>query len=404
MKQILKKGVLFVFIFSILFTEVSVLENVYAADKSSNKELNAVWISYLEFSSNGYTESAFKKHIDTMFDNVASMGMNAVIVHVRPFSDAFYPSKYFPWSKYVSGEQGKDPGYDPLAYMVSAAHIRGLEFHAWINPYRITSNSTDINTLSKNHPARKFLVNKSKSDDRYVLSFDGKLYYNPSYSAVRNLIVNGVREIVENYDVDGIHFDDYFYPTLGTNYKTIFDAPEYEIYKKKQIEAKESYRDIVSWRKWQVNSLVFRVYETVKKQDKNIQFGISPAGNIDSLLKDDRYYTDLKTWFTKRGYVDYICPQIYFSFEHKTAAFDMMLNKWINYAGDSKVKLYIGIPVYKVGSNEDAQFKSDINVLKSMIETSRDSGKVSGFMYFSYTSLNLKISKKAVDKLLEVIQ
>lgn len=406
MKRTINKKILFVIVFAIILTGMAGYGYVYMAQsKSSNgNEFNAVWISYLEFDSGGYTENAFKTHIDKMFDNVVELGMNAVIVHVRPFSDAFYPSKYFPWSSYVSGQQGKDPGYDPLAYMISAAHNRGLEFHAWINPYRITTKSTNIKTLSKNHPARKYLEDTNKANDRYVLTFDGKLYFNPAYSAVRNLIVNGVKEIVDNYNVDGIHFDDYFYPTLGSKYKTVFDAPEYETYKKKQIAAKEDYRDIVSWRKWQINSLVYRVYETVKAKNKNIQFGISPEGYLDSLLKADRHYTDLNTWFTKKGYIDYICPQLYFSFDKTSASFDKLLKKWIDYMGKSRVKLYIGIPVYRVGEKENAQFKSDVNILKTMIQTSRKYEKVSGFMYFSYKFFYLTETKKAVNNLLKVIK
>jgi len=379
--------------------------NVMVA-QAEEDEFHAVWITYLEFLGIDYSERGFKKHIDTMFDEVRKMGMNAVVVHVRPFSDAFYPSKYYPWSRYVSGAQGKDPGYDPLAYMVSAAHERGLQFHAWVNPYRITSNSTDIKALAKNHPARKYLEDKNKANERYVLSYGGRLYFNPAYAAVRTLIVNGVKEIAENYDVDGIHFDDYFYPELGKDYQKLFDAPEYEAYKEAQAKAGEPVRDIVNWRKWQVNSLVYRIYGIVKKTDKDVKFGISPEGYMKRLLADDKHYTDLKTWFTKKGYIDYICPQIYFSFEHKTAAFDKMLDEWIEYMGDTKVRLYIGIPVYKVGAkdtNIEDQFRTDDKLLQNMVELCRESGKVTGFVYYRYENLISKAAAKAMKNLLEII-
>lgn len=400
MKQKVQMGLALLLVNILLFSKGFGYIKVLAEDK----EFNAVWITYLEFSKEGYTETAFITHIDTMFDKVKDMGMNAVVVHVRPFSDAFYPSKYYPWSMYVSGEQGRDPGYDPLAYMIEAAHERDLEFHAWINPYRVTSSNIDITILAKEHPARQYLEDNNKANDRYVLFYGGQIYFNPAYSAVRTLIVNGVKEIVENYNVDGIHFDDYFYPSLGSKYETLFDAPEYETYKKKQIAAKETYKDIVSWRKWQVNSLVYRVYDTIKKADKNILFGISPEGYLNNLLADDKHYIDLKTWFTKKGYIDYICPQLYFSFEHKNAAFDKLLDQWIQYMGNSKVKLYIGIPVYKAGSNLEPQFKSDTTILKNMIDLCRESGKVSGFMYYRYNYMISSTAKKAVSNLLEVLK
>ena len=144
-------------------------------------EMRAMWISYLEFKSTGYTEEEFKAMIDEMFDNSVDLGMNTVIVQVRPFSDALYPSKYFPWSKYVSGTQGKDPGYDPLQYMVDAAHERGLEFHAWINPYRVTLQSGDYSALSEDNPARKWYEDEDTTKNRNVLSFDTDAKYLPLF-------------------------------------------------------------------------------------------------------------------------------------------------------------------------------------------------------------------------------
>ena len=174
-------------------------------EKEKDKEFRAVWIAYLAFKTSGYTEQEFTAHIETMFDDVVAMNMNAVVVHVRPFGDAMYDSEYFPWSKYVSGTQGKDPGFDPLEIMVREAHERGLEFHAWLNPYRITSSSTNVLDLAADNPARVYLTDQYKANDRNVLTYDGKLYYNPASTQVQNLIVNGIKEIVENYDVYRLH-------------------------------------------------------------------------------------------------------------------------------------------------------------------------------------------------------
>lgn len=177
-------------------------------------EFRGVWISFQDIGEKRYTKKQFENFINKTFDNCKKNGFNAVIVHVRPFADALYPSSYFPWSRYVSGKAGKHPGFDPLSYAVSAAHKRGLAFHAWINPYRIASNTTNVYKLPKK-PLPERAVSKKASKRRNVLKWDGKLYFNPASKDVQNLVCNGVREIVRDYAVDGIHFDDYFYPNLG---------------------------------------------------------------------------------------------------------------------------------------------------------------------------------------------
>lgn len=358
-------------------------------------EFKAVWISYLEFKSTGYTKDEFEAQIDEMFDNVVDMGMNAVIVHVRPFGDAMYDSDYFPWSKYISGTQGKDPGFDPLEYMVEAAHDRGLQFHAWLNPYRITSKNTDVKTLATNNPARKWLTDKKTSNDRNVLSFDGNLYYNPAVPEVRTLIRNGVLEIVRNYDVDGIHFDDYFYPTLGSNYEKVFDATEYKSYvdnyKKQGLD--NYILPIDEWRRQNVNTLIKGIYSAIKLEKSDVVFGISPGGFLDTLRMKDRYYVDVDTWLSKPGYVDYICPQLYWSFEHSQYPFDGILNRWLELRKNTDVNVYVGIPVYKSASNDEPDFKKNANILADMIITCRNSKLVDGYMFFRYDNFYSNTAK-----------
>ncbi|MDD4112064.1 MAG: family 10 glycosylhydrolase [Herbinix sp.] len=381
-----------------------------AAD--NKKEFNAVWISYLEFNDRlrdpetgklGFTEQRFKEAIDKMFDQVVELGMNAVVVHVRPFGDAFYPSDYFPWSKYISGTQGRNPGFDPLEYMVEAAHDRELEFHAWINPFRVTSGSTDANSLSKDNMARKWMTSKREDQRRRVISFGGSLYYNPSDTWVRLIIRNGIEEIVENYNVDGIHFDDYFYPTLGKNYKKNFDAPEYKLYTDWAKENGAKAMSIQDWRRDNINILVKSIYKIVKKADEDMVFGISPGGFLDYLLMDDRYYCDIETWLTKPGYLDYIAPQLYWSFKHTRFPYDKTLDRWLNIRKNKDVKVYVGIAVYKAGSNEDSEWKKDTKILKKQIEYGRETGQVDGFIYFRHDLFYRKVSKKGVDNLLKVI-
>ncbi len=368
-------------------------------------EFKAVWISYLEFKSTGYTKAEFEAQIDEMFDNVVDMGMNAVVVHVRPFGDAMYDSSYFPWSKYISGTQGKDPGFDPLEYMVEAAHDRGLQFHAWLNPYRITTKNTDIKTLAADNPARKWLTDKKKLNDRNVLSFDGNLYYNPAKSEVRTLIRNGVLEIVRNYDVDGIHFDDYFYPTLGSSYKKVFDAAEYNSYVKsyKEQGIADEILPIDEWRRQNVNFLVKGVYSAIKRENPDVVFGISPGGFLDTLRMNDRYYVDVDRWLSEPGYVDYICPQLYWSFEHSKYPFDGILNRWLELRKNTNVNVYVGIPVYKAGSNEEPEFKKNTNILANMITTCRDTEQVDGYMFYRYNYFYSNATQKALKKMFSIL-
>lgn len=365
------------------------------------KEFNAVWIAYTAFSTKGYTESSFKKLIETMYNNVAAMNMNAVVVHVRPFSDAMYPSKYFPWSRYVSGTQGKDPGFDPLKIMIDEAHKRGLEFHAWLNPYRVSSSSTDVNDLAKNNPARIFRTDSNSANDRNVLTYDGKLYYNPASKEAQQLIVNGIKEIVENYNVDGIHFDDYFYPSLGKDYKTNFDAPEYEAYKKDKIAKKQSYLSIADWRRDNVNTLVKTIYSEIKKIKPNVVYGISPGGFMDSLRADDKYYVDFDTWLGHDGYIDYLCPQLYWSNDQKTYPFNGILTRFLDVVRNPDVKFYVGVGAYKAGiTTEGPQWYQNPNVLSDMIKFSREK-KVDGFVIYSYSYLMSKKDNVAIQNLLK---
>lgn len=380
-----------------------VIENIGpTTNVKDDDEFKAVWIAYLAFKTSGYTKQEFTKHIETMFDDVAAMNMNAVVVHVRPFGDAMYDSKYFPWSKYVSGKQGKDPGFDPLEIMIEEAHERGLEFHAWLNPYRVTSSSTNVMDLSADNPARIYLTDEYKGNDRNVLVYDGKLYYNPSSTQVQNLIVNGIKEIVENYDVDGIHFDDYFYPSLGKNFTSNFDAQEYNEYARRQRLNQKEAISIADWRRENVNKLVKKIYSAVKGINSNVVFGISPGGFIDSLKADDKYYVDFEKWLGYDGYIDYLCPQLYWSNDHSIYPFNDVLNRFINAAINPDVKLYVGVGAYKAGiKTEGTEWYKNDNVLRNMIQYARSTGNVDGFILYSYNYLISKKDNVAIKNMLK---
>lgn len=369
----------------------------FGNNTENTDEFRAVWISYLDFKTTGYTQKEFLAQIETMFNNVCEMNMNAVVVHVRPFGDAMYQSDYFPWSRYVSGTQGKDPGFDPLEIMVEEAHTRGLEFHAWINPYRITSSSTNVKDLSKDNPARIYRTDNKTSNDRYVLTYGGKLYYNPSVKQVQTLLINGIKEIVENYEVDGIHFDDYFYPSLGKNFTSNFDAPEYEAYKTKQIKNGKTYLSIADWRRENVNTLVRSVYSAVKEINPDVVFGISPGGFMDALKADDKYYVDFETWLGHDGYIDYLCPQLYWSNDHSIYPYNDILERFLNVPRNPDVKFYVGIGAYKAGiKSEGTAWYKNSNVLRNMIRYARNKDTVDGFILYSYKSIMEKSEHKAI--------
>ncbi|MEG2441685.1 MAG: family 10 glycosylhydrolase [Acetivibrio sp.] len=372
-------------------------------------EMQAVWISFLEFEkSKNYSEEEFKAYIDSMFDNCVNMKMNAVIVQVRAFGDAMYDSDYFPWSYYASGTQGKSLSYDPLYYMVEAAHKRNLEFHAWLNPYRIAKGNTSAAKLSMDNPARIWM--EESATKRNVLSYNGSLYYNPSSTDVQELIVNGVKEIVEKYDVDGIHFDDYFYPNLGSNYSSRFDSLEYKEYAAQCKASGITAKSIVTWRRDNVNALVKKTYAAIKNIDKDCVFGISPAGNISNLLSNSSYYVDIKTWLSSSEYVDYICPQIYWSFTHKTAPYKTIVDDWVNLKTSDTVNLYIGLAAYRAGISEAAAKKySDVGwseantILRDQVLYGRDTGVVDGYMYFRYEHMVGKTAAKEMKNVISIL-
>lgn len=371
---------------------------------SIQMEMKAVWISYLEFMhSKGSSEQKFQSFVDSMFQRCVDMDMNTVIVQVRPYGDAMYESEYFPWSVYASGKQGKDPGYDPFEYMVNAAHKRGLQIHAWINPYRVSSQSS-LSSLSSDNPAKLWRSNSSTK--RYVLTYGGKLYYNPAIFDVQKLIVNGVKEIVENYDVDGIHFDDYFYPSLGSNYKNNFDAAEYKAYLKNCAKKDSHPKDIVTWRRDNVNTLVKSVYQAIKKEDPSCVFGISPAGNIDNLLSKSSYYVDIKKWLSSLSYIDYICPQIYWGMNHQTAPFKKVTDRWLSLRTSDTVNIYLGLAAYKCGvkSSTDMDWSTSKSNLKDQVIYGRKSGEVDGYVFFRYDSMLASNNKKEVSNVVSELK
>ena len=350
------------------------VQNTYAP----SGETKAVWISYLEYQSimQGKSKSQFTSNIKTMFGNLANDGFNTVFVHVRSHSDAMYDSDIFPWSVYCTGTEGKDPGYDPLKIMVNEAHSAGLKIEAWINPYRIkgTSNTSKI---ARSSPAYEWL------DTGKVIVLDNGIYYNPADEDVIELIVSGVEEIVRNYEVDGILFDDYFYPTTTES----FDKAYYNEYKSGGGNLK-----LASWRRQNVNTLIKKVYSAIKAIDSSCRFGVSPAGNMDQNY--NTLYCDVYTWVTSKGYVDYICPQIYFGFNNKSRPYLDVLDEFSSMITRKDVELIVGLAAYKAGAEDtyagDSGKKEWINnndILARQVAAARNESRYSGFALYRYDSV-----------------
>jgi len=399
--------------------------SIRVTDKEGNKsiklvkvqlELKGVWISYLDFTSQRVQQmnkKQFQTCIDNMFKKCESIGLNTLMVQVRPFGDAFYPSKYFPWSQYISGQQGKNPGYDPLTYMVEAAHKRNIKFYAWLNPYRVsTAGVTDVKSLSKNNQARVWRTSSNKESKRNVLTYMNQLFYNPSKNDVQNLIVNGVKEIVENYEVDGIVFDDYFYPNLGNDYKKNFDYVEYNSYKSSCTKAQLPPKSIVNWRRDNVSSLLKKVKSAIKSVNENVVFGVSPQGNLGNLKASNANYVDVEKWINSKDYIDFISPQIYWSFTNSASPFGTVLDNWLELRNKSLVNVYSSLAVYKAGMSKseanklippDKEWAQEDDVLQRQVEYGRESGLVDGFILYRYDNLWSNKTKSEMENLKDIM-
>lgn len=346
---------------------------------ASPNETRAIWISYLEFQSilQGKSKSQFTNSIKEVFSNIYENGFNTVYVHVRSHSDAMYKSNIYPWSVYCTGTEGVNPGFDPLKIMVKEAHTVGLRIEAWINPYRVKS-SNNTSKISKNSPAYRWL-----NTDKVVILNGKGIFYNPADEEVIDLIVGGVEEIVANYNVDGIHFDDYFYPT--TDYS--FDKSYYEKYK-----SGGGTENLESWRRHNVNTLIERVYASIKALNSSCRFGVSPAGNMDQNY--NTLYCDVKTWVSNSGYVDYICPQIYFGFNNKSRAYLLVLDEFSRMITNKNIELIVGLSAYKIGTEDTyagesgkTEWQNNDNILSRQVIAARKENSYSGFALYRYDSI-----------------
>ncbi|WP_019240644.1 MULTISPECIES: family 10 glycosylhydrolase [Bacillus] len=368
-----------------LFVTLIPIQAKGASNSLPKNEMRAAWIATVTNidMKAGMNQSQYTTWVKSTLDKLKADNFNAVIFQVKPTNDALYPSKLAPWSSYITGKkQGTNPGYDPLQIMTDEAHKRGMELHAWINPYRVTMKNQSLSTLSADNAAIK--------NTSWVVKYGSQYFLNPGMPEVQNYLISTVRELVENYDIDGVHMDDYFYP---------YKIPGQEF--SDQAAFKKygaAFKTVDDWRRNNVNVLVKNIYEEIKSIKSHVQFGISPFGvwrnkSLDPTGSDtqagvnnyDDLYADTRQWI-KDGSIDYITPQIYWSRSLAVANYSKLLDWWSKevetYAKVHQVNLYIGVADYKVGNDSDSAWNNKME-LPNQILANRANGVAKGQMHFS---------------------
>ena len=352
-----------------------------SASASPKYEFRAAWVASVDNtdwpSKKGLPVDSQKAEFIRLADMHKSNGMNALIVQIRPSTDAFYPSPYEPWSEWLNGVQGKPPFpyYDPLQFMITETHKRGMEFHAWCNPYRaefiVGKSSIAPTHISRIHP-------------EWFLEYGGKRYFDPGNKDVQLFVENVIRDIVARYEVDAIHFDDYFYPYRIAG-KEFPDNSSYERYGGNMSKD--------DWRRSNVDSIILMLSRSIKEIKPTCKFGISPFGVWRNVSKDpegsnttagqtnyDDLYADILLWL-KNGWIDYVAPQLYWEFGHKAAPYEVLLEWWSKHTYGRHC--YIGLGIYKAGSN---QIWKDPTLIPRQIEAMRSLPNIQGQVYFSSKS------------------
>lgn len=346
-------------------------------------ELRAVWVatvSNIDWPTAGnINPDSQRAEFIKLLDMHKANGMNTIIAQVRPATDAFYPSQYEPWSQWLTGKQGQPPSpyYDPLKFMIDETHKRGMEFHAWMNPYRATfninSSSVSATHITKLHP-------------EWFLTYGDTRYFDPGNKEVLQYMANVVKDVVSRYNVDAVHFDDYFYPYRIAG-KEFPDDANYQLY------GNGMNKD--DWRRSNVDSIIVMLHNVIKKANSKCQFGISPFGVWRNADKDpdgsnthagqtnyDDLYADILLWL-KKDWIDYVAPQLYWEFGHKAAPFEVLVDWWSKHTYGKNC--YIGLGIYRAGSNEAWKDKTQ---LPRQIELIRNTPNINGMIFFSSKSFN----------------
>ena len=372
----------------LIFLLLSLYILVPAKSQVAKPEFRAAWIATIENidwpSKRNLSVEYQKLEFTSLLDMHVKNGLNAVIVQIRPVADAFYPSIYEPWSEYLTGTQGQAPKpfYDPLQFMIEETHKRGMEFHAWLNPYRAVFN-TSRSSVAVTHPTRTH-------KDWFVTYGDRsgyKKYFDPGNPEARAFVTNVVRDIVERYDVDGIHLDDYFYPYPVAG-KDFPDGSSYRRFGNGMGKDE--------WRRSNVDSAIENISRAIKKEKPWVKFGVSPFGVWRNFSDDpegsktragvtnyDDLYADILLWLEK-GWIDYVAPQLYWEIGHRLADYTTLIDWWSKHTYGRHC--YIGIGLYRATEPNRPAAWRDKTMLPRMIELGRNTPNIEGQIYFSSKS------------------
>ncbi|MEI5099603.1 family 10 glycosylhydrolase [Streptomyces sp. PmtG] len=346
------------------------------------REMRGMWVATVVNidwpSKPGLPAEQQRAELIAYLDTAVRRKLNAVVLQVRPTADAFWPSRYEPWSEWLTGTQGKDPGWDPLGTAVREAHRRGLELHAWFNPFRIAMH-TDPGRLLPAHPARVH--------PEWVVPYGGKLYYNPGLPEVRRFMQDAMLDAVRRYRIDAVHWDDYFYPYPVAG--QVFDDDD------AFARYGGGFPDRASWRRDNIDRLVREMGVRIKKTRPTTRFGISPFGVWRNAATDptgsdtragvqtyDDLYADTRGW-VKKGWIDYICPQLYWHIGLAAADYAKLVPWWDDVAKDTGVRLYVGEALYKAGDPAQPAPWQDPTELSRHLTYAKDFPRVRGHVFYS---------------------
>ncbi len=342
-------------------------------------EFRGVWVATVDNidwpSKGNFNSDSQKVEFIRLLDMHQRNGLNALIVQIRPVTDAFYPSPYEPWSEFLTGTQGLPPApfYDPLEFMIAETHKRGMAFHAWMNPYRavfnITTSSIASNHITKIHP-------------EWFLTYGDKRYFDPGSKETQQYLCNVVKDVVSRYAIDAIHFDDYFYP---------YKIPGKEFPDNESFGKYGTGMNKDDWRRSNTDSIISKLSIIIKKENPKCQFGISPFGVWRNESKDpvngsktngaqtnyDDLYADILLWLRK-GWIDYVAPQLYWEFGHKIAPYEILLDWWSKHTYGKNC--YIGLGIYRANSNTAWK---DLTQIPRMIDALRNTPNIQGMVFFS---------------------
>ncbi|MFI1164095.1 glycoside hydrolase family 10 protein [Streptomyces sp. NPDC020801] len=345
-------------------------------------EMRGMWLATVDNrdwpSRTGLSVARQRGELTALLDAAVRCRLNTVILQVRPTADALWPSPFEPWSQYLTGTQGRDPGWDPLGTAVEEAHARGLQLHAWFNPYRVALHD-DPSRLLASHPARRH--------PDWVVPYGGKLYYNPGLPDVRAFVRQAMLDAVRKYPVDGVHFDDYFYPYPAAG-ESFDDDAAYDRHG-------GGFTSRAAWRRDNIDRLVRETAAGIRQIRPGTQFGISPFGvwrnaSTDTRGSDtqagvetyDDLYADTRRW-TREGWIDYVVPQLYWNIGFAAADYATLVSWWAEVARGSRTKLYVGEALYRAEDPAEGAAWQDPDELSRHLALAGQHPEVRGHVFFA---------------------